>query len=134
MSADRNAQLARIHCAKKDLGLDDEGYRAMLRAVGHVESARDLDDGGRARVLDHLSRLTKGANYPGRPKANEAERPEIKKIEALLAEGKLPWSYADAILKRMYRVERVQFASPEQLVGLIAALSRDAERHGRRTR
>ena len=59
---------------------------------------------------------------------------ELKKIEALLAEARRPWSYADAIAKRMYRVERVAWCTPDQARGLVAALVANAAREGRRTK
>lgn len=37
-------QLAKIHIAKKELGLSDEAYRDILRLHFRVESARDLTD------------------------------------------------------------------------------------------
>jgi hypothetical protein len=46
--------LALIHLAKAQLGLDDDTYRAMLRATAGVESAGALDAAGRARVIEHL--------------------------------------------------------------------------------
>jgi len=50
----RLRDLALIHLAKGQLGLDDETYRAMLRATAGVDSAGALDPAGRARVLEHL--------------------------------------------------------------------------------
>lgn len=60
----RNIDLAKIHLAKKQLGLDDETYRAMLWTVARVNSAADLDQYGRSKVLQHLKsrgfKLTRG--------------------------------------------------------------------------
>jgi len=42
----RRAQLAKIHIAKKELGLDDETYRSMLWTIARVRSASDLDSHG----------------------------------------------------------------------------------------
>lgn len=62
------AQLAQIHIAKKELGLDDETYRAMLWTCARVHSSADLDHAGRAKVLDHL----KGLGWKsGRQKRNK---------------------------------------------------------------
>ena len=38
----RNKDLAKIHIAKKQLGLDDDSYRAMLQMVAGVNSAAHL--------------------------------------------------------------------------------------------
>jgi len=43
--------LAAIHVAKKQLDLDDDDYRAMLKREAGVASARDLDEAGARRVM-----------------------------------------------------------------------------------
>lgn len=52
----RKADLAKIHIAKKDLGLDEDTYRTIVRSIGGAASgsSADLDIAGRARVLHHL--------------------------------------------------------------------------------
>lgn len=53
----RRAELAKIHVAARDLGLDDEVYRQILcRLTGH-RSAAELDQRQRRLVLDELKRL-----------------------------------------------------------------------------
>lgn len=52
--AERSNELAKIHIAKAQLGLDEETYRHMLWSVARVRSAKDLDAGGREAVLAHL--------------------------------------------------------------------------------
>lgn len=54
---DRQADLAKIHIAKKALNLSDEDYRAVLARQGGRDSARDLDAPGRRRVLTYLDEL-----------------------------------------------------------------------------
>lgn len=58
----RRADLAKIHLAKKELGMSDEDYRAMLWTQGRVHSSADLDHAGRQRVLAHL----KACGWPRR--------------------------------------------------------------------
>ncbi len=91
----RSRELATIHIAKKQLGLDDETYRDMLWTVARVRSSAALDFAGRKNVLDHLkARGFKSAPgkraHEGRPRNIEgSERsPQLKKVEALLADGK----------------------------------------------
>lgn len=141
----RRRELAKIHLAAKALGLDaadkdpNSDYRSMLWAVARVRSAADLDEAGRRRVLDHLKacgfQTARGRAHPGKPHnlASGERGPQLKKIEALLAEAARPWAYADGMAKRMYHVERVAFCNPAQLQGIIAALVKDAQRHNRRT-
>lgn len=150
----RKALLAKIHVAKKQLGLTEEEYRALLD--GHFGAASAADLG-----LTDLKRLVLVmADYGFKPSKGHARRgatrkktipatleqdnlgraPLMKKIEAQLAEkGRaegtdMPWGYVVAILKRQSGgVTRCfEHATPEQLRGVIAALTRDARRNGRR--
>ncbi|MFO1417280.1 MAG: phage protein GemA/Gp16 family protein [Methylotetracoccus sp.] len=60
-------------------------------------------------------------------------RPQMQKIEALLAKAKRPWSYAVALCKRICKKDRLEFCTSAEL-GKVTALSYDAQRHGRKTR
>lgn len=130
----RGNALAQIHIAKAQLGLDDDTYRAMLWAQARVKSARDLDHAGRAKVLAHLAAC--GAKlgrelpaYPGKPRRTPADRAaQINKIEALLTDAGRPWAYVQAMCKRMCQLDAIEFATPEHLQKLIAALMYDQKR------
>lgn len=137
---DRRNELAKIHVAKKALGLDDDTYRAMLWAVARVRSAKDLDAAGRAKVLDHLKArgfkpAPKRGSHPGRPhNINSADRgPLLRKIEALLADSGRPWAYANAIARKRFHVDRVEFCPADQLHKLVSMLMYDARRRAGRT-
>lgn len=128
----RRRELAIIHVAKKQLGLDDATYRDVLWTVGRVTSSADLDDYGRGRVIKHLQsrgfKKIKGKSdkrYTGHPGGVGVDREKlVGKVEALLADMSLPWSYADGVANRMYGIEKVRFCSPTQLRSLIAALTK----------
>lgn len=132
----RNLQLSKIHIAKKDLGLDDETYRALLVRVAGVRSAKDLTLRQTAAVLVEFARLgwePKPAKKQGR-KAPLAALDRVKlvgKIEAFLVEAKRSWAYADGMAMRMFKVERVEWLAPQQLQKMVAALTYDARRHAR---
>lgn len=132
MKDKRNQQLSKIHIAKKDLGLDDDTYRAMLMRITGKTSSKDLNPLQTANVLRELERLgwqpKRGAAKP-KPAADRAKL--VGKIEAQLADAGRSWAYGDAIAKRLYKVEKVEWLNPEQLRGVVAALSYDAKRHGR---
>ncbi|HEY4145211.1 regulatory protein GemA [Pinirhizobacter sp.] len=51
----RNGQLAMIHIAAQQVGMDDSTYRDMLWSIARVRSAKDLDLAGREAVLKHLA-------------------------------------------------------------------------------
>ena len=117
----RQRELGAIHIAAKQLGMDDDVYRAMLRQVA-----------GRRAVLDHLRRLgaaPRGNQWRGRPKGDLS--PQLKKIEALLADNGRPWGYAHAVARRICKVERVEWCDMAQLGKVIAALQIDANRRKR---
>ncbi|MCP4695301.1 MAG: regulatory protein GemA [Gammaproteobacteria bacterium] len=52
----KNSDLAIIHIAKKQLGMNDDDYRDLIRNIGKARSgsSKDLSDAGRARVLEHM--------------------------------------------------------------------------------
>lgn len=131
----RQANLAKIHIAKKALGLDDDTYRALLARVAGVTSAKDLNPRQVSAVLAEFQRL--GWQPPAKPTSRPAPNPAsdrkklIGKIEAQLATAGRPWAYADAMCSRMFKVERVEWCDSDQLQRLVAALVYDARRHGR---
>ena len=125
------AALAKIHIAKSQLGLDEDAYRAMLLSVGGVMSAKDLTPLGAAKVLAHLEKFgfRPSKQFGRRPSVGALRNPLVGKIEALLAEQKLPWSYADGIVRRMFSpVKTVQFCDEQQLRAVITALVKQSRR------
>lgn len=135
----RRRELAKIHIAAKQLGMDDDTYRDMLWAIARVRSAKDLDEAARRRVLDHLKAVgfkpKSGSPRPGRPHnlGSEERGPQLAKIEAMLTSAGRAWAYADGMAKKMFKVDRTAFCNPEQLRKIIAALVYDAQRHGRKS-
>lgn len=129
----RNSELAKIHIAKQQLGLDEETYRQMLWTIARVNSSKDLDYAGRRAVLEHLKArgFTGRKQFPGKPN-NTSSHPQLKKIEALLADAKRSWAYADGMAKKMFSVERVSWCKPDQLQRIIAALTYDQQRRAKR--
>lgn len=130
----RNSDLAQIHIAKKQLGMDDDAYRDMLFAVARVRSAKQLDHVGRAKVLDHLKRCGFRGASSTRPK-RPTPAPEVaamcRKVRAqLIALGKLPDTYADGIAQRMYGVQFYEWLQADQLHDLVAALQIRQRRMG----
>lgn len=128
----RRTALARIHMLKKQLGMDETAYRGMLARVSEahgvaVTSAGDLTEPQRQAVIEEMRRLGGApARYPGKPHnfASDGMPAMITKIEALLADMKLPWAYADAIAKRQCGIERCAWVRKEpQLRAIITALA-----------
>lgn len=136
----RTQQLGLIHCAKRDLGLDDEMYRDVLWTVARVRSAKDLDAYGRERVLKHFQErgwVSKGKAAPKGVRRNpgrvQLDREGYRsKIEAQLATLQEEWSYADSIARRMFRIDSTRFCSEEQLRKVVAALFYEIKRRAQR--
>lgn len=130
----RNPSLAKIHIAKKQLGLDDETYRAMLLQHGGVTSAKDLTPLGAAKVLHHLEKAgfkPKAADHGKHPKPAAGRAALVRKVEAQLADAGRPWDYVDAMAKRMFKVDKLDWLDEEQLGKVVAALAYDAKRRAK---
>jgi hypothetical protein len=80
------AQKKLLHTAKSALGLDDENYRAILRAEAGVESSNDLDNGGLNRVLKRFGKLGFN-NTAHRPRRRQPQGLITPEQQALIAEN-----------------------------------------------
>lgn len=124
----RRRQLAQIHIAKKQLGLDDVVYREMLESVAGVNSSSELSTQGRIAVLDHMKecgfrpvhRSAKRSGLHNKPPKNK--RMILSKIGAILADMELPWEYSDGIAKQMYGVDRLLWLHPEKMHKVLISL------------
>lgn len=132
----RNSQLGRIHILKRDLN-DPGHYEDILWTVGRTHTAADLDEHGRRQAIAALEAALRKykpdapslKGFRGRPRNIEVkQREELKKVEALLADAGLPWSYAEGLARRMYKRERLEFCDPGQLAGIITALHKAAQK------
>lgn len=130
----RKRELAQIHIAKTQLGLDDDTYRDMLWNIAQVRSSRDLNQTSRKRVLEHLTAKGWQKKKPVRvqhgksPTTTISKLPLMSKINALLAEMQLPWAYANGISQQMFKVERIDWCTPQQLHKIVAALIYKAQK------
>jgi len=131
--------LAKIHIAKKELGLDDDTYRDILHVQFKKRSSKDLSDLQCTRLLQHFESLgwkqtdgkkTKRKGFPGKPKNFDVpeRNPQYRKIEACLASRKLPWSYAKAMAKNLCNREALELCDAQDLHKIIQAFAVDARR------
>lgn len=132
----RNAEIAQIHIARTQLGLDDETYRAVLWAVARVRSSKDLDWTGRKKLLEHFK--AKGWK-PRAPKKARAEKPVARGQDGLV---KVLWQQlheagrvrdpSDAALgawlARNRWPERPEWLSGKQITQAIEALKKWLDR------
>lgn len=81
MAANLAAQRAKVHVAKKQLGLDDETYRAVLQRAAGITSVADAGPSHFDAILAEFRRLgwkpvsatPKGGKGPRRPLSNNAQ-------------------------------------------------------------
>lgn len=131
------ADLAKIHIAKKELGLTDEAYRDLLRGQFKVDSAALLTPGKVARLLQHFQRLG------WKPKTQRSlavpADGQSKKVQALwitLHQAGVVRDGSDQAMlnfvKRLTGRDRLQWCSTEQKSDVIQALKAMAARAGLR--
>jgi len=144
----RKRELAAIHIARGQLGMDEDTYRDMLWAVARVRSAADLDWTGRKRVLDHLAGCGAqiGGQRPVRPnewafidRAAEDCRPMLRKLCVLCRElgierGKQK-RYVEGIARQMSGlddggavVKPLELCTYSELWRITAALNKHLQR------
>ena len=126
----RKSDLAKIHIARKDCGMEEKSYRTMLaREGGGKTSAADMSAAERAAVLIWFGKIGWHSRRGGTPKHGApAQRAKIKAL--LRAAGK-PDGYAEGIAKQMFS-RPIGHCSPEQLRGIITALIAQGKRNDNR--
>lgn len=136
----RKKELAKIHVAKKALGLDDDTYRTVLIRVTGRESAGDLNQFQRTKLLEEMKAL--GFKDEKRPPRRAGTRPadaspEAAKIRALWLAlyqlGAVEDSREAAIaayVKRMTGKDAMQFLSQRDVAKVINTLRAWCDRVG----
>lgn len=135
----RRAMTAKIHIAKKQLGLDEDDYRQILLDESGRTSSGDCTEAELERVLKRFEALgfkplpKAGATGASRP----AQHPVARKARALwislyhLGAVESPSEKAlESFAKRQLKCERLVWANQSQGYKLIEALKAMALRHG----
>ncbi|PPA30451.1 regulatory protein GemA [Aeromonas jandaei] len=135
-NAMRNGQMAKIHIAKAELGLDDEEYRALLGRVAGVKSAKELNPRQIGAVLAAFEKLgwqpkASKKQHGRRPSVAKTRQGILGKIEALLADAGRPWAYAKSMAHHMFKREELDWLTTDELTRLMQALVIDAKRRGK---
>lgn len=138
----RRAAVAKVQIARKEVGLDDVTYRAMLERITGRTSSADCTDQQLGLVLDEMKakgwkpKVVSGGRTARRPRA-VADHPSAKKARALwlslwnLGEIRDPSEAAlEAFARRQLGVAQLQWADQGQCYKLIEALKGMAERVG----
>jgi phage gp16-like protein len=137
--------LAKVQIARKELGLDEDTYRAVLERLTGQRSAAGLDDRRLGLVLDEFKAkgwkpaLVQGAKATASksPRRQAASHPVAKKARALWISlhklGVVENSSEQALEAFAFRqlgVERLDWAKQREGFRLIEALKAMAERAG----
>ena len=121
-------QSALIHVAKKQLGLTDEHYRAILSAITGFESSKHLDQRDFEAVMRHMSSLGfrndfNKTFYGQRPgMASPRQVALIRKLWGEYTGGKGDDSSLGKWLARTFKVSSLRFVTHEQAPKAITAL------------
>lgn len=130
-------QLALLHVAKNQLGLDDSAWRALLSDAALVESASDLDNRGFDEVLEALKDLgfkTTADPARARPAFGEcdgkASNAQIAKVRRLWFEysGRDDDKPLSKWLQSSFKVSALRFLDYATASRVIEALKKMAAR------
>jgi len=139
----RKILLAKVHLAKKQLGLDGDTYQGVLMRVAGVTSAGSCTVPQLRMVVGDFERLGFTAKARKSAGAPRADHPVARKARtmwislALLCAIDINPTAAiksdkalETFAKRQLKAERLQWANQSQGEKLIEALKAMAERHG----
>lgn len=140
-TAGRNARLAKVHIAVKDLGLDDATYRALLaRLFNGKTSSKDLSEAQLDALLEHFKSLgfKPARSQPRRAGNRKMASGEVpRKLRALwlslyhLGAVRDPREEAlAAYVKRTTGVEALQWLDVQSGSNAVEGLKKMAERAG----
>jgi phage gp16-like protein len=126
----RRAELAAIHVAVKQLGLDDATYREFLFATTGRRSAAELSDGQRQQVIELLrSRGFKRTPTEEKRARRMADNRQLAMIRGLWKKLRYAGALADpserhlsAFVKKMTGIESPEWLNPQEAITVIEAL------------
>jgi Protein of unknown function (DUF1018) len=135
----RQAELAKIHLAKKQLCLDDEAYRAMIERItkGRTDSSAEMTEAERRALLDEFARkgfqaspprareddfIALSPNHPGAAHLKKlmACAFELERIGAVRSGSTSRW--IQKFVRKITGVERLQWLNAADANKVIEAL------------
>jgi Protein of unknown function (DUF1018) len=128
-------QLAVVHLAKKELRWNDDMYRAVLRELGGVESAKDLTPDGFKMVMEYAVAWGFRSDWMKRTYGERPGMASPRQVE-LIRELWREWSGGDdaAALDRWldhsFGVTSLRFATPDKASKAINGLKKMLARRG----
>jgi len=146
----RNAMLAKVHIARKDLALTEDCYRAILSRIVGQESSKGLTDIQLDKVLAEFKRLGWSPQPKGKATATDGQRhrpasgkAHVRKVFAIwtdMCREGIPETPTRAALlafvQRMTGVDDPEWMTPAQAQVVTEALKgwrgRELAKRGRR--
>ncbi|MFC3637569.1 gp16 family protein [Camelimonas fluminis] len=120
------AMLAKLHIARKELGLPEGEYRALLARITGSDSAKGLSDAQLDKVLVEMKRLGWKPKPSRRPPSHRADVRKIYALWGALAKaGKIASSDAAGLrnwANRQFSVSAPEFLTAEQTRAAIEQL------------
>lgn len=129
------ARIKAIHAACRSAGIDDAERQRIQCEVTGKASLKDMDYNEVSRVLTHLNQAAGYHEYDGKPKSTDTD-PQLKKIEALLTDMKLPWAYihrskvGPTMCKKLTGKDRIEWADTVGKQAVITALVKRQQKQG----
>lgn len=127
----RKDELALIHIAKAELGLDDGTYRDLLDAWTGEVSAGDMSEGQRHTAIENFKKMgfVPESDREERLEVAEGDKPHVQKIKGLWLllhdEGAVQNPSLDSLnsfVQRMADVDHVAWVPPAEAPTVIEAL------------
>lgn len=120
-------KIALLHVAKRDLGLSDDDYRAILLRLANVESSRDLDLLGFEAVIAYMGQLGFKSSWQKRTfghRLDMASPGQVDLIRRLWAEYHVSDDDValNAWLNHFHHIAALRFVDAEKAQPVIVAL------------
>lgn len=136
MTPNAKGLIGAIKAGQSYLGLDDDTYRQMIATLTNGKTSCrqcSLDELQRVREYMHQQGFPRQtARHGRRPKVAHTKEAITAKIEALLAEAKRPWCYAEGLAAHMFHQHVLEWLTVDQLAAVMKALIIDAKRRKNR--
>ncbi|MDY3123599.1 MAG: regulatory protein GemA [[Actinobacillus] rossii] len=129
----RSQMITKIHIGKNQLKMTDNQYRVFLLDAVDKHSCAVMSDAELMQVLQAMRKQgvvftsTKFKEKRPTPRADKAKY--LAKITALLTNQGKPQKYADAMAKKAFGIEFVNWLEPWQLKKIIQMLAVYERRH-----
>lgn len=117
-----------LHVARKQLGLSEDEYRAILMGRGGCESSADLDEDGFQSVIEHMNALGFRSEWTSRNfgrRRGMASPAQVELMRKLWADYHGPDDREAALnawLAKYHKVSALRFVTAEKAKAVLGAL------------